>query len=55
MSFVAETSGMLGLRARRRLADRLGAIEGRLEIESEPGRGTTVSATIPCHGLPAHD
>jgi signal transduction histidine kinase len=39
----------------RGLADRLGAIEGRLEIESEPGRGTTVSATIPCHGLPVHD
>jgi signal transduction histidine kinase len=39
----------------RGLADRLAAIEGRLEVESEPGRGTTVTATIPCHGLPVHD
>jgi signal transduction histidine kinase len=39
----------------RGLADRLAAIEGRLEVESEPGRGTTVVATIPSHGLPVHD
>ncbi|MGH2801062.1 MAG: sensor histidine kinase, partial [Thermoleophilaceae bacterium] len=31
----------------RGLADRLDAIEGRLDIESEPGRGTTVRATMP--------
>jgi signal transduction histidine kinase len=31
----------------RGLADRLDAIEGRLYIESEPGRGTTVRATMP--------
>ncbi len=30
------------------LADRLTAIEGRLEVDSEPGRGTTVRASIPC-------
>jgi signal transduction histidine kinase len=30
------------------LADRVEAIEGRLEIDSGPGRGTTVRATIPC-------
>jgi signal transduction histidine kinase len=36
----------------RGLADRLAAIEGRLEVESEPGQGTTVTATIPCRGLP---
>jgi signal transduction histidine kinase len=39
----------------RGLADRLAAIEARLQVESEPGRGTTVTATIPCHGLPVHD
>jgi signal transduction histidine kinase len=32
----------------RRLSDRLAAIEGRLDIESTPGRGTTVRACIPC-------
>jgi signal transduction histidine kinase len=31
----------------RGLADRLDAIEGQLDIESEPGRGTTVRATMP--------
>jgi signal transduction histidine kinase len=31
----------------RGLADRLDAIEGRLYIESEPGQGTTVRATMP--------
>ena len=31
----------------RGLADRLAAIEGRLEIDSEPGRGTIVRASIP--------
>ena len=32
----------------RGLADRLAAIEGRLDVDSEPGRGTTVRASIPC-------
>jgi signal transduction histidine kinase len=32
----------------RGLADRLAVIEGRLEIHSEPGNGTTITAKIPC-------
>jgi signal transduction histidine kinase len=32
----------------RGLADRLEVIEGRLEVESERGRGTTITARIPC-------
>jgi signal transduction histidine kinase len=32
----------------RGLADRLSAIDGRLEIDSEPGLGTKVTARIPC-------
>jgi signal transduction histidine kinase len=32
----------------RGLADRVEAIDGRLEIDSEPGQGTTVRARIPC-------
>jgi signal transduction histidine kinase len=32
----------------RGLADRLATIEGRLDVDSEPGRGTTVRASIPC-------
>jgi signal transduction histidine kinase len=32
----------------RGLADRLAVIEGRLEINSKPGKGTTVTAKIPC-------
>ncbi len=32
----------------RGLADRLAVIEGRLEVESEQGHGTTVRARIPC-------
>jgi signal transduction histidine kinase len=32
----------------RGLADRLAVIEGRLEIDSQPGQGTTVTAKIPC-------
>jgi signal transduction histidine kinase len=32
----------------RGLADRLAVIEGRLEIDSQPGRGTTITAKIPC-------
>ncbi len=32
----------------RGLADRIGVLEGRLEIDSERGRGTTLRAQIPC-------
>jgi signal transduction histidine kinase len=32
----------------RGLADRLAVIEGRLEIDSQPGQGTTITAKIPC-------
>jgi len=32
----------------RGLTDRLAAIEGQLEVDSKPGRGTTVVASIPC-------
>jgi signal transduction histidine kinase len=32
----------------RGLADRLEAIEGRLDVESRPGGGTTVRASMPC-------
>jgi signal transduction histidine kinase len=32
----------------RGLADRLAAIEGRLEVDSPPGTGTTIRARIPC-------
>jgi signal transduction histidine kinase len=32
----------------RGLADRLGVLEGTLELDSEEGRGTTVTARIPC-------
>jgi signal transduction histidine kinase len=32
----------------RGLADRLAVIEGRLEVESPPGGGTTIRAKIPC-------
>jgi signal transduction histidine kinase len=32
----------------RGLADRLAVIEGRLDVESEQGHGTTVTARIPC-------
>ena len=32
----------------RGLADRVSALDGRLEVTSERGRGTTVRATIPC-------
>jgi len=31
----------------RGLKDRLAAIDGRLEVDSEPGLGTTVRASIP--------
>jgi len=32
----------------RGLADRIAVLEGRLEIDSEQGRGTTIRAQIPC-------
>jgi signal transduction histidine kinase len=32
----------------RGLVDRLAVLEGRLEIDSQPGRGTTITARIPC-------
>lgn len=32
----------------RGLADRLAALDGRLEVHSPPGRGTTVRAEVPC-------
>ncbi len=32
----------------RGLEDRLAVIEGRLEVDSEPGHGTTITAEIPC-------
>jgi signal transduction histidine kinase len=32
----------------RGLADRVSALNGRLEVISEAGHGTTVKATIPC-------
>jgi signal transduction histidine kinase len=41
----AELDRGTGLRG---LAARLESIEGRLDVESEPGRGTAVRATIPC-------
>ena len=41
----ADPSTGTGLRG---LADRLAVIEGRLEIDSEPGKGTTITARIPC-------
>jgi signal transduction histidine kinase len=42
----AEGSGLVGL------ADRLAAVDGRLEIESPPGCGTRIAATIPLCGAP---
>ena len=38
----AKGSGLRGL------ADRVAALDGRLEVESPPGEGTTVRAEIPC-------
>ena len=32
----------------RGLADRLAALDGRLEVHSPPGEGTTVRAEVPC-------
>jgi len=41
----ADPTNGTGLRG---LADRLAVIEGRLEINSEPGAGTRITARIPC-------
>ena len=41
----ADPEGGTGLRG---LADRIAVLEGRLEIDSERGRGTTIRARIPC-------
>jgi signal transduction histidine kinase len=38
----AKGSGLRGL------MDRVSALDGRLEVLSEPGSGTTIRATIPC-------
>jgi len=35
------------------LADRVAALDGRLEVDSPQGRGTTVQAVIPCPPVPA--
>jgi signal transduction histidine kinase len=32
----------------RGLSDRLAALDGRLEVHSPPGEGTTVRAEVPC-------
>ena len=41
----ADPSAGTGLRG---LGDRLSALDGRLEVDSAPDRGTTVRARIPC-------
>ena len=41
----ADPAAGTGLRG---LADRLAALDGRLEVESAPGRGTVVRARVPC-------
>jgi signal transduction histidine kinase len=41
----ADPAAGTGLRG---LADRLAAVDGRLEIVSPPGAGTVVRARIPC-------
>lgn len=45
----AKAAGM-GLRS---LADRVGALGGKLRVRSEPGEGTTVTAELPCGSLSA--
>ena len=41
----ADAGGGSGLRG---LADRLSALDGRLDVHSPPGKGTTIRAEIPC-------
>ena len=36
----------------RNMADRLAALGGRLEVKSAPGRGTTITAQLPCATAP---
>lgn len=38
----AQGSGLRGL------FDRVAALDGSLEVDSRPGKGTTIRATIPC-------
>ncbi|MQA74654.1 MAG: histidine kinase [Solirubrobacterales bacterium] len=38
----------------RGLADRVAALDGRLDLQSAPGRGTTVRALIPCPARGVH-
>ena len=60
--FVAEVGGLLTVQIQddgiggadpsrgsglRGLSDRIAALDGQLEIESSPGAGTRISATIP--------
>ena len=44
----ASGSGLTGL------SDRLAVLDGRLRVESPPGVGTTVTATVPCRRRPAN-
>jgi signal transduction histidine kinase len=41
----ADDSRGSGLRG---LADRVGALDGRLYVSSAPGAGTTITAELPC-------
>jgi signal transduction histidine kinase len=43
----ADVGGGSGLRG---LADRVGALDGSLEVDSAAGRGTTVRASLPVRG-----
>jgi signal transduction histidine kinase len=45
-SGAADMAAGSGLRG---LADRVGALDGLLEVDSAPGRGTTVRASLPAH------
>jgi signal transduction histidine kinase len=45
-SGAADMAAGSGLRG---LADRVGALDGFLEVDSSPGRGTTLRAGLPTH------
>jgi signal transduction histidine kinase len=47
----ADVAGGTGLRG---LSDRLAAVDGRFEVDSKPGHGTTVRAVLPCLQPTAH-
>ena len=47
----ADVAGGTGLRG---LSDRLAAVDGRFEVDSKPGHGTTVRAVLPCSQPTAH-